>query len=78
MDNLCEHLHWISSRVRELDQKHSTHINPWHDAWWEAATVDKDNLLPLHTASAKAGRSITDLPSRRATTSTGARRFRSG
>jgi beta-galactosidase len=40
IDNLCEHLRWISNRVRELDQKHSTHINPWHDAWREAATVD--------------------------------------
>jgi len=40
IDNLCEHLRWISSCVRKLDQKHSTHINPWHDAWREAATAD--------------------------------------
>ena len=28
IDNLCDQLHWIGSRVRELDPIHPTHANP--------------------------------------------------
>lgn len=50
IDNLCDQLRWIGSRVRELDPKHPTHANPHgllgalhangQDLWREAKTVD--------------------------------------
>jgi beta-galactosidase GanA len=50
IDNLCDQLRWIGSRVRELDPHHPTHANPHgllgalpatgQDLWREAKTVD--------------------------------------
>lgn len=50
IDNLCDQLRWIGSRVRELDPHHPTHGNPHgllgalpvsgQDLWLEAKTVD--------------------------------------
>ena len=50
IDNLCDQLRWIGSRVRELDPQHPTHANPHgllgalpvsgQDLWREAKTVD--------------------------------------
>jgi beta-galactosidase len=50
IDNLCDQLRWIGTRVRELDPRHPQHANPHgllgplaaggQDLWREAQTVD--------------------------------------